>query len=140
MKPSILSRAAAGRVWPPAALAALALAAVPASASAAGLAVTLRAPSHTLAVGATWTATATVTHNGRPVSGHVRYQMLAVMKVEATEPWIPFKDGRAREVFQVPNGAAEQVAAKLKIPFTIHFEFKTPYGTTTANWVVKITD
>ncbi len=140
MKPSILSRALARRIRLAAVLAAGALAIVPAGARAAGVAVTLHAPGHTLAVGQTWTATATVTHNGQPISGQVRYQMLAVTKLEATEPWIPFKDGNAREVLHTPNSSLERLAAKLKIPFTIHFEFKTPYGTTTADWVVKITD
>lgn len=118
----------------------MALAIVPASATAAGLSVNLHAPGHSLPIGQAWTATATVTHDGQPVSGQVRYQMVAVAKVETTEPWMPFKDGTAREVFHTPNSSVERLAAKLKIPFTIRFEFKTPDGTATADWHVKITD
>jgi hypothetical protein len=121
------------------ALAATVAALTPASAAAAGVSVTLHTPGHNLRLGRTWVATATITHNGQPISGRVRYQMLAVTKVEATEPWISFTNGTAREVLHTPNNSLEQLAAKLKIPFTIHFEFATQYGVATADWAVQIT-
>jgi hypothetical protein len=108
------------------------------AAAAAPLSVALHAPGHTLQIGTTWIATAPVTHDGQPVAGRVRYPVLAVTKVEATEPWIRFTGGNVREVLHTPDSPLERLAAKLKLPFTIHFEFQTRYGTTTANWVVQI--
>jgi hypothetical protein len=119
-------------------VATLVITAGPVSASTPGPSVTLHAPGHALEIGKIWIATAAVTHNGEPISGQVRYQMLAAKQVEATEPWVTFTHGSAREVLHTPNNALDRLAAKLKIPFTIHFEFRTRYGTASADWIVKV--
>ena len=112
-----------------AAVVAVVLLALPASASAAPFKAMLHAPNHTPKVNTKWKITVDVTRGAAKLSGSVKYEFVFGGAVVGHQPGHSFTNGVYRDGLVFPASA---VGMKL----TLRTIVKTKYGTVTLPWTV----
>jgi len=122
-----------------AAAAAIGALALPASALASGVGITLHAPGHTMPINKTWKYTVDVTHNGKPVSGEVRYEFLIPIlgnKAMGIQKWQTVKKGVYHGTMKPWTNVETKLAEGLTL--TLEVQAKTAYGDASTQYKVKI--
>ena len=112
-----------------AAVVAVVLLALPASASAAPFKAVLHAPNHTPKVNTKWKITVDVTRGPTKLSGSVRYEFVFAGAVVGKQPGHRFTGGVYRDALVFPASA---VGMKLTLLTIV----KTKYGTVKLPWAV----